>query len=134
MFLTEILRLTLHFLLIKDKPKTANSSVLLWDLSNISFGALLSEASRNVNTNHITCDSFDAAIARYKTTAIQSTPMPQPSILDAEETCNAFSFKQITTSSVTAPSQLQDAPVASCTQNISTNLLGLYDVVKATSP
>ena len=58
-------------------------------------------------------------------------PVAQSSILDAEETCNAFCFQKITSSSGTVPARSQDAPVASCIQNVSSNPLRLHDVVDA---
>lgn len=74
-------------------------------VSNMSFGALLSEVEATegaqvcISAPHhqipVSCDSFDAAIvahmARYQP-GNQSTTMALTSILDAEETCNPFSF------------------------------------------
>ncbi|PIA53341.1 hypothetical protein AQUCO_00900130v1 [Aquilegia coerulea] len=85
-------------------------------LTNISIGELLTEASR-METNGkepplvgspqllqqipFSCDSFDAAIAahiagRQKIPGPPAVPMAHvPSIWDAEETCDAFSFRKI---------------------------------------
>ncbi|XP_020270024.1 TSL-kinase interacting protein 1-like isoform X1 [Asparagus officinalis] len=111
-----------------DNQRTANSQVLLWDISNISFGALLSDASRNVNISQISCDSFDAAFDRFKA---KVQPASVPSILDAEETCNAFSFRKTPSSTGTDPAQTKDAPAASCIQNIWSNPSRFHDADNA---
>ncbi|MQL96689.1 hypothetical protein Taro_029369 [Colocasia esculenta] len=87
-------------------------------LTNISVGDLFSEASRVAyaynNTNNslspwansshlqhlsLSCDSFDAAIAgllsRHQDMVIPSNRASPASILDAEETCDEFSFHKI---------------------------------------
>ncbi|XP_062204063.1 TSL-kinase interacting protein 1-like isoform X1 [Phragmites australis] len=80
-------------------------------ISNISFGALLSEAApsqdskqlpsqNNLNLQHIpaTCDSFDAAIASLiaRQQASNQPRVSNPSLWDAEETCHAFPFQNQT--------------------------------------
>uniref|UniRef100_A0ACD5VFL7 Uncharacterized protein n=1 Tax=Avena sativa TaxID=4498 RepID=A0ACD5VFL7_AVESA len=86
-------------------------------ISNISFGALLSEAAPSqdskqphLQSNSIlqqlpaTCDSFDAAIASLIRQQ-QTTNQPKvsnPSLWDAEETCHAFPSRKQT--SVRMPS------------------------------
>lgn len=80
-------------------------------LTNISVGELLTESTQNVDCTGFptplasnclqqipfSCDSFDAAIAAH----IYKHQNPQqgiashaPSIWDAEETCDAFSFQK----------------------------------------
>ncbi|PNT70090.1 hypothetical protein BRADI_2g05218v3 [Brachypodium distachyon] len=86
-------------------------------ISNISFGALLSEAlpsqdskQPSVQNNSIlqqipaTCDSFDAAIASLiARQQVSSQPkVTNPSLWDAEETCHAF------------PSRSQNSVKTSC--------------------
>ncbi|KAK1400162.1 TSL-kinase interacting protein 1 [Heracleum sosnowskyi] len=82
-------------------------------LTNISIGDLLNEASDNMETNYVgpsnpscqyevsfSCDSFDAAIAalmckNQDKAGFQPTlESHAPSIWDADETCDAFSFKK----------------------------------------
>lgn len=85
-------------------------------LTNISIGELLTESTRNVDvecTNFqaplasnclqqipFSCDSFDAAIAAHiykhknKVDPQQGLASHVPSIWDAEETCDAFSFQK----------------------------------------
>ncbi|KAI3473282.1 hypothetical protein Pfo_030574 [Paulownia fortunei] len=85
-------------------------------LTNISVGDLLSESTDNMDFNcmqfplHVgsnslqqipfSCDSFDAAIAAHvnkhqnKSDLQQSDASHGPSIWDAEETCDAFSFQK----------------------------------------
>ncbi|KAJ8464740.1 hypothetical protein OPV22_027292 [Ensete ventricosum] len=81
-------------------------------LSNMSFGAILSEVSETpVNLCHplpapnsslqqipITCDSFDAAVASVMARHQPSNPsnrLIHSSILEAEETCHAFPFAKL---------------------------------------
>ncbi|KAL5222921.1 hypothetical protein ABZP36_027634 [Zizania latifolia] len=74
-------------------------------MSNISFGALLSEAAPSQDSKQmlsqnnsslpqipITCDSFDAAIASLiaRQQASNQLKVSNPSLWDAEETCHAF--------------------------------------------
>ncbi|KAG8045889.1 hypothetical protein GUJ93_ZPchr0008g12598 [Zizania palustris] len=74
-------------------------------MSNISFGALLSEAAPYQDSKQllsqnnsslpqipITCDSFDAAIASLiaRQQASNQLKVSNPSLWDAEETCHAF--------------------------------------------
>ncbi|KAF8705784.1 hypothetical protein HU200_030989 [Digitaria exilis] len=77
-------------------------------ISNISFGALLSEAAPSQDSKQLpsqnnlslqqipaTCDSFDAAIASLIARQ-QVTSQPRvsnPSLWEAEETCHAFAFQ-----------------------------------------
>ncbi|WOH00911.1 hypothetical protein DCAR_0520287 [Daucus carota subsp. sativus] len=82
-------------------------------LTNISIGDLLNEASDNMETNYVgpshascqyqvsfSCDSFDAAIAALmgknqdKASFQPTLESHAPSIWDAEETCDAFSFNR----------------------------------------
>ncbi|CAO2827923.1 unnamed protein product [Amaranthus hypochondriacus] len=88
---------------------------LLWsDLSNISFGGLLSEASlqamfkteeqisggnRLISHPNMT-DSIDAMIEKLKQPQSLTTISPEmpPSILDAESTCHSFAFSKLSTS------------------------------------
>ncbi|KAL6627311.1 hypothetical protein ACP70R_031037 [Stipagrostis hirtigluma subsp. patula] len=80
-------------------------------ISNISFGALLSEAaptedSKQLPTQNnssfqqipVTCDSFDAAIASLiaRQQASNQPRVSNPSLWDAEETCHAFAFQNQT--------------------------------------
>ncbi|KAK9272233.1 hypothetical protein L1049_002604 [Liquidambar formosana] len=93
-------------------------SPVLWDdsLTNISIGGLLSEASLQgrfnnsdsksngilgLQPNQLISDSFDAFIAAQ----VNHPQVPRPisndsrsSILDAEETCHAFSFQKLSSS------------------------------------
>lgn len=84
------------------------------NLTNISVGDLLNEASNAANSERmnlaggptasciqlapLSCDSFDAAIAAHisdhRVSSI-STKETQPSIWDAEETCDEFSFRMV---------------------------------------
>ncbi|XP_078428592.1 TSL-kinase interacting protein 1 [Wolffia australiana] len=74
-------------------------------LTNISVGDLLTEASRaEVACAHgpawpgasLSCDSFDAAIAGFMSCHHDSSAVPTlASILDAEETCDEFSFHKV---------------------------------------
>lgn len=77
-------------------------------ISNISFGALLSEAAPSQDSKQLpsqnnlsfqqipaTCDSFDAAIASL-IACQQASNQPKvsnPSLWEAEETCHAFAFQ-----------------------------------------
>ncbi|KAL1566005.1 TSL-kinase interacting protein 1, variant 2 [Salvia divinorum] len=96
----------------KEMPVSAGE----WadSLTNISMGPLLSESTPNTDANcsdfpgplgsncqqiPFNCDSFDAAIAahifKHQTNVQQqSLASHAPSIFDAEETCDAFSFKK----------------------------------------
>ncbi|XP_019054688.1 PREDICTED: TSL-kinase interacting protein 1-like [Nelumbo nucifera] len=109
-------------------------SSLAWadSLTNISIGGLLSEASLQGNINQcdpvptanqsslqqlpFSSDSFDAAIAAHIYSRHQGPTPPSllshSSILDAEETCHAFSFqkfslsgKEIVSSSISGSSR-----------------------------
>lgn len=83
-------------------------------LTNISVGDLLNEASKAANSKHMnfpnqpsvsclkqasfSCDSFDAAIAAHMSghhLSSLSDKASQPSIWDAEETCDEFSFQML---------------------------------------
>ncbi|XP_047972053.1 TSL-kinase interacting protein 1-like [Salvia hispanica] len=96
----------------KDMPLSSGE----WadSLTNISMGQLLSETTPNTDANcsdflgplgsncqqiPFNCDSFDAAIAAHifkHQTKVQQQSLAShaPSIFDAEETCDAFSFKK----------------------------------------
>lgn len=93
-------------------PKQDNQSKvapLSWldSISNISFGALLSEATPSQDSKQLpsqnnpsiqipaTCDSFDAAIASL-IACQQASSQPRvsnPSLWEAEDTCHAFAFQ-----------------------------------------
>ncbi|KAI3953228.1 hypothetical protein MKX01_042223 [Papaver californicum] len=97
-----------------DVGLSLSSSLWTDNLTNISIGGLLSEASLQPVTSScnakptgtdsyvqqvpFSCDSFDAAIAAHIFSQSQSrqkrTPM-QSSILDAEETCHAFPSQKL---------------------------------------
>ncbi|PUZ58363.1 hypothetical protein GQ55_5G503800 [Panicum hallii var. hallii] len=77
-------------------------------ISNISFGALLSEAAPSQDSKQLpsqnnlsfqqipaTCDSFDAAIASLiaRQQASNQPKVSNPSLWEAEETCHAFNFQ-----------------------------------------
>lgn len=77
-------------------------------ISNISFGALLSEAAPSQDSKQLpsqnnlslqqipaTCDSFDAAIASLiaRQQATSQPTVSNPSLWEAEETCHAFAFQ-----------------------------------------
>lgn len=67
------------------------------DITNLSIGGLLSEASMQAKINKLDpksfiSDSFDAILSS------QIKNDPQVSILDAEETCHAFSFRKFSSS------------------------------------
>ncbi|XP_062194751.1 TSL-kinase interacting protein 1-like isoform X2 [Phragmites australis] len=80
-------------------------------ISNISFGALLSEAAPSQDSKQlpsqnnlslqqipVTCDSFDADIASLiaRQQASNQPRVSNPSLWDAEETCHAFAFQNQT--------------------------------------
>lgn len=94
-------------------------SVSLWadSLTNISIGGLLSEASlmgkidnfdsktngSSAQPSTLISDSFDAFIAatsKYSQSQMLRPSEPRSSILDAEDTCHAFSFKRPSSSSL----------------------------------
>lgn len=90
-----------------DNGLPESSTLWIDNLSNISIGGLLSEASlqgnfKNSNsrsnwktlTQLLTSDSFDSFIAAQ----FNPHPPPPSSILDAEETCHSFSFKKFCSS------------------------------------
>ncbi|CAL9747752.1 unnamed protein product [Musa acuminata subsp. burmannicoides] len=104
----------------KDVVNTEEICVLMsageWadSLTNISVGDLLNEASKAANSKHMnfpnqpsvsclkqasfSCDSFDAAIAAHMSghhLSSLSDKASQPSIWDAEETCDEFSFQML---------------------------------------
>ncbi|KAH7681843.1 hypothetical protein IHE45_05G083200 [Dioscorea alata] len=120
--------------------RTVDNALLLWAecLSNISIGALLSEAVANPDANRsrsllqnnstlqhalVNFDSFDAAIAahiaRYQVADMPAKPASQP-IWEAEDTCHAFPFQKTTPVQATADS-CNVAHFTSCAQNISSN-------------
>lgn len=116
----------------KDNLRPDDDAKLSWVdcVSNMSFGALLSEAEAADGAKlccqtpqkqvSISCDSFDAAIAahilRYQT-GNQSTSIAQPSILDAEETCNPFSFRNFASSNENLSVQSQATPINPAIEN-----------------
>lgn len=111
-------------------------------LTNISVGELLTEASRMetddreppVESAHVfqqipfSCDSFDAAIAAHIAGPQHKSDLPSvqvhtASIWDAEETCDAFSFRKTTQSK--QDSELcssRTAPVETCKQTPLTSM------------
>ncbi|KAM0944820.1 hypothetical protein DsansV1_C11g0112961 [Dioscorea sansibarensis] len=120
--------------------RTVDNALLLWAecLSNISIGALLSEAAANPDANRsrsslqnnstlqhalINFDSFDAAIAahiaRYQVADMPAKPASQP-IWEAEDTCHAFPFQKGTPGQATAD-PCNVTRFTSCAQNISSN-------------
>lgn len=94
-----------------ENPSKVAQLSWLDSISNISFGALLSEAAPSQDTKQppsqnsiclqqipATCDSFDAAIASL---IARQQPSNQPKVLnpslwEAEETCHAFPFQNQT--------------------------------------
>ncbi|GKV48424.1 hypothetical protein SLEP1_g55240 [Rubroshorea leprosula] len=128
------------------------SSVGEWadSFTNISVGDLLSEVPDDIDANCVdtavaegsqclqlipfSCDSFDAAIAahisrhdeRVETPILESHAL---SILDAEETCDAFSFQK----NPTCPEVHKFSTVASpgaCNQIAQTNSVGSGNLVE----
>ncbi|XP_020586726.1 TSL-kinase interacting protein 1-like isoform X2 [Phalaenopsis equestris] len=98
-------------------------------VSSMSFGALYSklETAEGSNLSRqasqktflTNSDSFDASIAAYMAryhTGNQSTTIAQPSILDAEETCNPFSFHKSTSLNKNCRVQSQVPPVFSASE------------------
>ncbi|PKA64528.1 TSL-kinase interacting protein 1 [Apostasia shenzhenica] len=135
-----------------ENLKSGNNAMLsLVDcLSNISFGALYSKieeevegakhshqlgSEKNINPQYlpISCDSFDAAIAahisRYQPTN-HSTKMPQSSILDAEDTCNPFSFHNFTSSNNQA--QSGDPSISPSSQKLESDIVSLSNALSPT--
>ncbi|XP_066316975.1 TSL-kinase interacting protein 1-like [Miscanthus floridulus] len=96
---------------VADNPSKVAPLSWLDSISNISFGALLSEAAPSQDSKQppsqnntclqqipVTCDSFDAAIASL---IARQQPSNQPKVLnpslwEAEETCHAFPFQNQT--------------------------------------
>ncbi|MCL7028322.1 hypothetical protein MKW94_017693 [Papaver nudicaule] len=122
-----------------DVELSLSSSLWTDNLTNISIGGLLSEASRQpvtssciakptgTNSNFqqvpFSCDSFDAAIAAHIFSQSQSTQKRtamQPSILDAEETCHAFPSRKLSSSERFLTSS-RTAPPGSCSQDTNFN-------------
>ncbi|CAL9202183.1 unnamed protein product [Musa hybrid cultivar] len=122
-----------------DQKNNSRSVNMSWVdcLSNMSFGAILSEVSETpVNLCHplpapnsslqqipMTCDSFDAAIASVMARHQPSNPsnrLIHSSILEAEETCHAFPFAKVASSSHNHPASTRDPPA---TENCS-DMLG----------
>ncbi|KAL2905814.1 TSL-kinase interacting protein 1 [Bienertia sinuspersici] len=110
-----------------DEPYRNETSLLWSDLSNISIGGLLSEASMQGQFNRedsklggsrlashsIASDSLDAFIEQFKhpqasTTLSPDTDVPS-SILDAESTCHSFAFSKPSATSIDLPSFQQSA-------------------------
>ncbi|XP_057805364.1 TSL-kinase interacting protein 1 [Salvia miltiorrhiza] len=105
----------IHTRQVENTKDTALSAVEWADsLTNISMGELLSESTPNTDAKcsdfpgplvsscqqiPFNCDSFDAAIAAHifkHQTKVQQQVLAShaPSIFDAEETCDAFSFQK----------------------------------------
>lgn len=113
-------------------------------LTNISIGDLLSGVSHDIDANCIdqpvaessqclqqipfSCDSFDAAIAAHiskhqdKMGYQPTMPSHASSIWDAEETCDAFSFKRNLVLRQVDPTLSSVAPPGSCKQTSPTSL------------
>lgn len=131
---------TLKCVCLLQEPKVdtgISMTSLLWsDLSNISIGGLLSEASmqgrfNNENTKSSSIrlisqsnasDSLDACMEQFKYPQASTTLSPDmpSSILDAESTCHSFAFskglsssKNISTIGKGAFSALSDQNAAS---------------------
>ncbi|KAK7369432.1 hypothetical protein VNO80_11469 [Phaseolus coccineus] len=119
-----------------------SSSPWLDSLSNISFGAFLSEASlfggldpksfAGIQPCDVTFDSLDAFIAAQ----INNRPVSRlsaedlrPSILDAEETCHAFPLQKLSSLTDVLTSRRKDYSVA-CSQDASSNLLKFSNTEK----
>ncbi|XP_077233409.1 TSL-kinase interacting protein 1-like [Tasmannia lanceolata] len=111
-------------------------------LTNISIGDLLMEVSQTVDANRcdpmaIESDTFDGAIAAFKFQHQGSgfcTTVPGSSIWDAEETCHAFPFQMIASSSGEVPSSSGKAAIGASTQNDSSNSARLPLQVEAGNP
>ncbi|XP_028554287.1 TSL-kinase interacting protein 1 isoform X4 [Dendrobium catenatum] len=126
-----------------DNVRPENDVKLSWIdcVSNMSFGALLSEVEAAEGAKvcpqapqkqiAISCDSFDAAIAahilRYQA-GNQSSAMVQPSILDAEETCNPFSFHNSTSLNKNVRVQSQVTPIPSTSENAEHHIVKPFKV------
>lgn len=118
----------------KGSHKNAAVSVFEWadSLTNISVSDLLSDVSHHAvsplrplgsQSRQIpfSCDSFDAAIAAHITknlgnNAVETTVVS--SIWDAEETCDAFTFRKFN-----APSEKTHASKESCNQDTAISLV-----------
>ncbi|XP_071706570.1 TSL-kinase interacting protein 1 [Rutidosis leptorrhynchoides] len=100
-------RLNMNGLQDKGSHKNAAASVLDWadSLTNISVGDLLADVSHGGSANCIpsgsqipfSCDSFDAAIAAHISKNLGNNtaqPTVVSSIWDAEDTCDAFTFRK----------------------------------------
>ncbi|EES00175.2 hypothetical protein BDA96_03G044400 [Sorghum bicolor] len=117
---------------VVDNPSKVAPLSWLDSISNISFGALLSEAAPSQDSKQppsqnntclqqipVTCDSFDAAIASL---IARQQPSSQPKVLnpslwEAEETCHAFAFQNQTSqasSSVPGNSMAAMTPSVLC--------------------
>ncbi|URD86830.1 tsl-kinase interacting protein [Musa troglodytarum] len=112
-------------------------------LSNMSFGAILSKVSETpVNLCHplpapnsslqqipITCDSFDADIASVMARHQTSNPsnrLIHSSILEAEETCHAFPFANVASSSHNHPASTRNPPATeNCSDMVLSDFSGL---------
>ncbi|KAI0495327.1 hypothetical protein KFK09_025477 [Dendrobium nobile] len=126
-----------------DNVRPENDVKLSWIdcVSNMSFGALLSEVEAAEGAKlcpqapqkqiAISCDSFDAAIAahilRYQA-GNQSSAMVQPSILDAEETRNPFSFHNSTSLNKNVRVQSQVTPIPSTSENAEHHIVKPFKV------
>ncbi|XP_027366871.1 TSL-kinase interacting protein 1 isoform X1 [Abrus precatorius] len=128
-----------------NEPRVSSSlqqSSFPWidNLSNISIGGLLSEASLlgGLDTKSFGCnsaiqsDSLDAFIAAH----LNHPPVPRlpaenlrTSILDAEETCHAFPLQKLSSSADVQTARGKDFFVA-CSQDVSSNSLKLPKIDK----
>ncbi|KAF8403106.1 hypothetical protein HHK36_011200 [Tetracentron sinense] len=145
----------------RDNLRSSNGTTLSageWadSLTNISIGDLLSEASHGMDTSCIdppamgssqclqqitfSCDSFDAAIAAHisrhqDNAALQSVQVSHvSSIWDAEETCDAFSFRKIPVMDREAPSPSGIATLGACKQIASISFRGLAEELPEIGP
>eukprot|EP00262_Sarcandra_glabra_P014543 TRINITY_DN4274_c0_g3_i1.p1 TRINITY_DN4274_c0_g3~~TRINITY_DN4274_c0_g3_i1.p1 ORF type:complete len:640 (+),score=113.85 TRINITY_DN4274_c0_g3_i1:241-1920(+) len=140
-----------------DNLVTSNGTTLSageWadSLTNISFGDLLSEASRATDANCMvplpaggsdapclqpipfSCDSFDAAIAAHLSGSEEMpslpTSVPHSSIWDSEETCDGFSFRKIPALDRDVPSVSGSASFGECSLIPSVDLMGFHGLVE----
>ncbi|WVZ72581.1 hypothetical protein U9M48_021015 [Paspalum notatum var. saurae] len=113
-----------------DNPSKVAPLSWLDSISNISFGALFSEATPSQDSKQLppqnnpslqqipaTCDSFDAAIASLiaRQQASNQPKVLNPSLWEAEETCHAFPFQNQTSQ---ASSSVPGNSVATMTSSI----------------
>ncbi|KAL5995041.1 TSL-kinase interacting protein [Asimina triloba] len=138
-----------------DKMRLSNGATLTageWadSLTNISIGELLSEASRGMDVSCIdppvarsdsilhqipfSSDSFDAAIAAHlsgpRATPALCTQIPHASIWDAEETCDAFSFRKVSSINQEVTSPSPSTSFRACHEIFHSNSLGFHGLIE----